>query len=104
MGSNDAVASPSFTISREYRADKLIMFHYDFYRLDDPGIMASELLERLADPDAVVAVEWAGIVDDLLPPEHIVISIESLSETGRQFTITGSPKFEYIIQALKDLA
>src|SRR6185312_5854101 len=39
MGSQDTVRSPSFTLSNEYRSGKLTLYHFDFYRLEDPGIM-----------------------------------------------------------------
>jgi tRNA threonylcarbamoyladenosine biosynthesis protein TsaE len=45
MGSTDHVASPTFTISREYVAGELALFHFDFYRLSDPGVVAIELAE-----------------------------------------------------------
>src|SRR5437764_11905760 len=53
MGTSDKVASPSFTISREYKAGDLTMCHFDFYRLSEPGIMASEVAELVSDPKVV---------------------------------------------------
>src|ERR1700712_1196496 len=63
MGSTDVVRSPSFTISNQYKAGSKTLYHFDFYRLFDPGIMRDELAEILQDPNAVVVVEWASIVD-----------------------------------------
>ncbi|PIZ61832.1 tRNA (adenosine(37)-N6)-threonylcarbamoyltransferase complex ATPase subunit type 1 TsaE, partial [Candidatus Saccharibacteria bacterium CG_4_10_14_0_2_um_filter_52_9] len=62
MASHDLVHSPSFTLSNQYKAGDLTLCHFDFYRLNDPGIMRNELAEVLKDSQAVVAVEWADIV------------------------------------------
>lgn len=50
VGSVDAVASPTFTISRQYKAGKLTIYHFDFYRLKEAGIMADELAEVINHP------------------------------------------------------
>lgn len=91
MGIDEAVQSPSFTISRTYMAHKdgLQLSHYDFYRLHDPGIMASELQEVIHDKEVVTVVEWAEIVTDVLPDNHIRIHILPTSETNRQVTVEG---------------
>lgn len=67
LGITEPVTSPSFTISKRYAFPGGELVHYDFYRLDDPGIMREELDETLATPDTVVVVEWGGDVTDLLP-------------------------------------
>jgi tRNA threonylcarbamoyladenosine biosynthesis protein TsaE len=48
-GSKDHVASPTFTISKEYDAGKLRIIHFDFYRLTEPGSMAMELADVVGD-------------------------------------------------------
>lgn len=84
----DEVQSPSFTISRVYEArDNLVLAHYDFYRLNDPGIMANELYEATHDPQTITVVEWADVVEGVLPEGHFTISFESPSETTRKITI-----------------
>ncbi len=98
MGSSDHVASPTFTISREYQAGDITLYHFDFYRLDDPGIVAAELQEFIHDPQAVVAVEWGGVVEDVLPRRRLDIKIERTGETTRQITISGSAELIYLVQ------
>ncbi len=89
LGVDEDVQSPSFTISRVYDArDGLRLAHYDFYRLSDPGILADELSEALGDKETVVIVEWADVVEQVLPVDRVTIHITSPTETSRQLTIT----------------
>ena len=84
LGVAEAVTSPSFTISKRYAFPGGVLVHYDFYRLPDPGIMREEIAEALADPQNVIVVEWGGSVADLLPEEHLRISISLLDDGGRE--------------------
>jgi len=85
------VQSPSFTISRVYDArDGLLLSHYDFYRLSDAGIMANELKETTQDPTAVTVIEWADIVDGVLPETRLLIEFAAPTETTRNLTLNGS--------------
>ena len=88
---DDDVQSPSFTISRTYQTARpdLLLAHYDFYRLTDPGIMADELDEVIHDKGVVTIVEWAEIVDQVLPEGHIRIMITPTSETARRVVVEG---------------
>ena len=86
---DDDVQSPSFTISRVYDArDGLQLAHYDFYRLNDPGIMANELSEMMHDPKTITVIEWADIVEGVLPENHFTITFESPSENDRKITLS----------------
>lgn len=90
MGIDDTISSPSYTLSQTYKAPNgLRLVHYDFYRLDDPGILANELEEVLAEKRSVVVIEWAGIVADVLPVDHLSIHITPTGETSRQLQLKG---------------
>lgn len=88
LGSTDKVASPTFTISRQYQAGSLTLHHFDFYRLAEPGLMADELAEVLADPQAIIVVEWGALVGHVLPAERLSIDLKATGETGRALTFT----------------
>lgn len=75
MGIDEDVQSPTFTLSRIYETDNLSLHHYDFYRLNEPGVMSYELAESLADPRAVTVIEWAETVEDVLPNDRVVITL-----------------------------
>lgn len=88
MGVDEDVQSPSFTISRTYDTPSGIQLaHYDFYRLQDAGIMADELHETVQAPDVVTIIEWAEIVAGVLPKDRVRIHITSPSEHSRHMVI-----------------
>ena len=91
MGINETVTSPSYTLSQAYDTPSgLRLVHYDFYRLDDPGILAAELQEVFQDKNTVVAIEWSGIVADILLSDRLQIRIEPTGESSRQLLLTAS--------------
>lgn len=88
---DEDIQSPSFTISRNYEArDGIVLAHYDFYRLNDAGIMANELHESIHDPTMVTIIEWADIVEGVLPEDRMTIVFEPKSENERTLTVTGA--------------
>ncbi|HZL07765.1 MAG TPA: tRNA (adenosine(37)-N6)-threonylcarbamoyltransferase complex ATPase subunit type 1 TsaE [Candidatus Dormibacteraeota bacterium] len=97
MGSQDVVHSPSFTLANQYRAGELTLHHFDFYRLTDPGIMRDELAEVLTDPKAAVVIEWADIVEDVLPAKRLTVKITSVSDSHRLFDFSYPPSLDYLI-------
>lgn len=101
LDSLDDVSSPSFTINNVYRTNsRLMLQHFDFYRLAEAGIVADELNEVIHDPINVVAVEWGDIVHDVLPTNRLIVEFKNGSDEERLISIrfTGSTK-----HALKDL-
>ncbi len=97
-GSADRVASPTFTVSREYRASKFTIVHFDFYRLHDAGVVAEELREYVGAPDAVVVVEWGDIVDEVLPTERLRIQFFQAREDGRDIHCTYPQELMYLLE------
>lgn len=99
MGSLDTVHSPSFTLSNEYRAGDITLCHFDFYRLQEAGVMRDELAELVNDPQVVVAVEWPDIIEDVLPASRITVRITPTGETARQIEISYPEQLSYLIPA-----
>lgn len=87
LGVNEPVTSPSFTISKEYAFPGGILVHYDFYRLQDPGLMVGDLEESMMDPTAIVVVEWADSVENILPNDRDTIRIKYLEDGGREIEL-----------------
>ena len=89
LGVKDTVQSPSFTINRVYSGHKdITLAHYDFYRLNDAGIMANELSEVIGEQKTVTVIEWGGIANAVLPIDRLSIKITSPTENSRKLFIT----------------
>jgi tRNA threonylcarbamoyladenosine biosynthesis protein TsaE len=104
LGSTGHVASPTFTIGREYKTAKHTLYHYDFYRLGDAGIMSTELAEALAELSAIVVIEWAGIVEDVLPSQRIIVKFDVVDEDVRRLTFDYHENLRYLFEPLKEEA
>ena len=100
-GSTDRVASPTFTISRVYKTDDLEIHHFDFYRLGEAGLIAEELAEVISDPHVITVVEWADIVQDVLPQERLTITIEKTPADGRRLTFQAPASLQYLMKAVQ---
>lgn len=91
MGIDEDIQSPTYTISRVYPApDGRILRHYDFYRLEDAGIMREELDEALDDSDTVVVIEWGEVVGGVLPEDRLVITVSSPDASMRLMEIAAT--------------
>ncbi len=111
LGVKSPVTSPSFTISKHYsfssNADEASAYekcennrdgypvnnnpifeliHYDFYRLDDPGLMADDLAESLVQDNAITVLEWADSVANILPKNHLKITFKVKPNGSRSLT------------------
>ncbi len=83
LGVKSELSSPSFTISRVYAGDGCILSHYDFYRLGDPGLMSEDLAESIETENSVTVIEWGQSISDILPKNHIKITISYIDENTR---------------------
>lgn len=91
LGINEDVQSPTFTISRQYDGrGGLTLAHYDFYRIDDAGIMADEIHEVAGDPHTVTVVEWSKVVGKVLPKNRIKISLVAPTINARKLILEGT--------------
>ena len=100
MGSTDRVASPTFTISKIYKASRLELHHFDFYRLSEAGLIEHELADFLGDPSIVVVVEWGGVVNHILPAKRLTISLKLSGENSRQIVLNYPKSLDYLMENL----
>lgn len=70
----DYVTSPSYTIVNEYQG-RLNLYHFDVYRINDVEEMYELGYEEYFFGSGVCIIEWAGMVEDLLPEKRIWIEI-----------------------------
>jgi tRNA threonylcarbamoyladenosine biosynthesis protein TsaE len=102
LGSDDKVASPTFTISKLYKKDKLEVHHFDFYRLQEAGIVADELAEVAGDPLAVTVIEWGEAVQHVLPEERLTITIALNPDGTRNLTFKAHDSHAHLLEAVEN--
>ncbi|WP_308636308.1 tRNA (adenosine(37)-N6)-threonylcarbamoyltransferase complex ATPase subunit type 1 TsaE [Paenibacillus silvisoli] len=88
IGVPGVVNSPTFTIIKEYQGTELPLYHMDVYRLSEQE--ADELgLDDYFFGEGVTIVEWASLIDALLPPDRLQLYIAHLGGEARRITLTG---------------
>jgi tRNA threonylcarbamoyladenosine biosynthesis protein TsaE len=76
------VNSPTFTLINEYEG-RIPLFHVDLYRLADAQ-QAYELgLTEYIEDGGVTVIEWPERARELLPPDHLTIYLNEITETKR---------------------
>ena len=85
MGIKEYTTSPTFVLVREYPG-KLPLYHIDLYRLDRIEEVAQLGLDDYIYGKGVCVVEWAEKGLSVLPDEHLLIEIQTVSSTKRKLS------------------
>ena len=75
LGINGYVNSPTFTILQVYEEGRLPLYHFDVYRIEEPEEMEEIGYEDYFYGDGVTLIEWAELIDVLLPDRAFRINI-----------------------------
>lgn len=92
LGIDGPVSSPTFTILQQYEEGRLPLYHFDVYRIGDVCEMDEIGYEDCFFGDGVCLIEWAQLIEEILPEEVIRIRIEKDLEQGfdyRKISVTG---------------
>jgi tRNA threonylcarbamoyladenosine biosynthesis protein TsaE len=90
LGITEPVSSPTFTIVQVYEEGKLPFYHFDVYRIEDIEEMYEIGYEDYFYGQGVCLIEWSNLIEELLPIDRKVITIEKDLEKGfdyRKITI-----------------
>ena len=82
LGSSEPVSSPTFTILQEYDSGRLPFYHFDVYRISDVEEMEEIGYEDYIYGEGVCLIEWADLIEELLPGQRCRIVIEKDLEKG----------------------
>jgi tRNA threonylcarbamoyladenosine biosynthesis protein TsaE len=85
LGITEPVNSPTFTIVQVYEEGRLPFYHFDVYRIAEPEEMDEIGYEDYFYGEGVCLVEWANLIEELMPADTIHIRIEKDLERGFDF-------------------
>ena len=89
IGINEAVGSPTFKLVSEYEGTKYWLYHIDCYRLKN----AQQFLniggeEYLTSENGITLIEWADIIEDILPRDAVITKFTRISGEPNHRKIT----------------
>lgn len=75
-GYNGPVTSPTFNIQNVYPGERLVLYHFDLYRLEDPDELGDAgLLDALGEGDGACLIEWGETFANEIGDERVDITI-----------------------------
>ena len=78
------ITSPTFTIVNEYQG-RLKLYHFDVYRVDDPDEIYAIGFDEYIFSSAVSIIEWANLIEELIPEESLRINIVKIPKKGDNY-------------------
>ena len=82
LGITEPINSPTFTIVQVYDEGRLPFYHFDVYRIGDVEEMDEIGYENYFYGDGVCLIEWAELIEEILPGRRTQILIEKDLERG----------------------
>ncbi len=90
LGANEVASSPSFSIVNEYEVADGLIYHFDFYRIEDPMEALDLGVEDYLYSGHYVFIEWPEKIQKLLPEEAVKIEITKNHDGSRTIVIDDS--------------
>ncbi len=90
LGIKEPISSPTFTIVQIYEEGRMPFYHFDVYRIGDVEEMEEIGYEDYFYGKGLTMIEWANLIEEILPEQYREIRIEKDLEQGfdyRRITI-----------------
>lgn len=85
LGIQEAVNSPTFTILQIYEGGRMPFYHFDVYRIGDAEEMDEIGYEDYVYGDGVCLIEWANLIEEILPKHYREINISKDLSMGLDY-------------------
>ena len=85
VGVTDTVNSPTFTIVQVYEDGRIPFYHFDVYRIGDSEEMFEIGYDEYISGDGVCLIEWADLIEDILPKTYIKVLIDKDLNQGSDY-------------------
>ena len=82
LGIEEPVSSSTFTIVQVYEEGRLPFYHFDVYRIGDVEEMDEVGFEDYVYGEGVSLIEWANLIEEILPQHYTEVKIEKDLEKG----------------------
>lgn len=82
LGIDETISSPTFTIMQIYESGRLPLYHFDVYRIADVEEMDEIGYEDCFFGQGVCLIEWAKLIEDIIPEKCIRINIQKDLDKG----------------------
>ena len=92
LTNSNEVLSPTFPMLLTYDYKDSLIWHYDMYRLEQPGDVWNLSLEDALN-NGIIIIEWPEIIEHLLPKKKIEIIIKDLTNNARSAEIIANQDF-----------
>jgi tRNA threonylcarbamoyladenosine biosynthesis protein TsaE len=88
LGADEHVASPTFTLVREYTSGRVPLAHVDLYRLEREQEVIDLALDELEDGQRVLLVEWGDPVAELLADDRLRVELTADEDDVRTIRVS----------------
>jgi len=87
LGVQGRIKSPTYAVVEPHEAPGLAIWHFDFYRFDDPREWEDAGFRDIFASPGLKLAEWPEKAAALTPPADLAIHIEAIDDTERQVTL-----------------
>lgn len=102
LGITEPVSSPTFTIVQIYEEGRMPFYHFDVYRIGDIEEMDEIGYEDYFYGKGISLVEWANLIEELMPENTIKIQIEKNLEKGFDYRCVTIEPGDAVLDSVKE--